>query len=560
MDVTLTIYDSLAELATMPAPGESADSPEVQEKKVPLHLEVELYEYKSRYAMLDHHLEYARQVVQHAVQAASFVRMIDVMDSGFLRMETELKAEREANPKTLEKMNAIRKELEELTERQRAVVKMPKPADKVSDVYTESQQSTRSHLEKLLASRLERSAQLSKNLDPHLIGFRALLNYQNGLRQLYQTLNEHDRWVTQSNQKVQSTQDQIKQMFSSWPGDELEQRKYHNHESMVVFDVDEQVVVDELDVLMDEMEKEFAHVQTKKQGFEETKELIKVALLGATVHSKQLRMELEWFAESLTNRIQQLETGIRTRSLQLLALEKRAAWEKEIEVARSWFKDFAKAVILFAREQSRWKSHHKRSDDDDNISLRSVKTTASRIQVDRLGLSVIEFEDQVEVFETESRPNVDRAWSELCSALAIIARSIPDEFQNRQNALGRDFEEIRKQVSMSSVIVSQRRSLEEMAFRLESLEHLDGLKDELNEVKFNGNHGNGNGNIYNNGYGNGQGNGNGKVAPTHLAVPDSKNVQYGTDTVSTKTKGMPFWTIPIAFFNTEICFLSMRGC
>ncbi|KAG0067997.1 actinin alpha 2 [Linnemannia elongata] len=535
MDVTLTIYDSLAELATMPAPGESADSPEVQAKKVPLHLEVELYEYKSRYAMLDHHLEYARQVVEHAVQTASFVRMIDVMDSGFLRMETELKAEREANPKTLEKMNAIRQELADLTERQRAVVKMPKPADKVSEVYTESQLSTRAHLEKVLASRLERSAQLSKNLDPHLIGFQALLTYQNGLRQLYQTLNEHDRWVTQSNQKVQSTHDQIKQMFSSWPGDELEQRKYHNHESMVVFDVDEQVVVDELDVLMDEMEKEFAHVQTKKQGFEQTKENIKVALLGATVHSKQLRMELEWFAENLTGRIQQLETGIRTRSLQLLALEKRAAWEKEIEVARSWFKDFAKAVILFAREQSRWKSKHKRSGDDDNMSLRSVKTTASRIQVDRLGLSVIEFEDQVEVFETESRPNVDRAWSELCSALAIIARSIPDEFQNRQNALGRDFEDIRKQVSMSAVIVTQRRSLEEMAFRLESLEHLDGLKDELKEeTKFsgNGNHGNGNGNVY--AYGNGQG--KGKVAPTHLAVPDSKDGKYGSETVSTKTK------------------------
>ncbi|KAG0271382.1 actinin alpha 2 [Linnemannia exigua] len=533
MDVTLTIYDSLAELATMAAPGETVD-PEAPEKKVPLHLEVELYEYKSRYAMLDHHLEYARQVVEHSVQTASFVRMIDVMDSGFLRMETELKAEREANPKTLEKMNAIRKELAELTERQRAVVKMPKPADKVSDVYTESQQSTRSHLEKVLSARLERSAQLSKNLDPHLIGFQALLSYQNGLRQLYQTLNEHDRWVTQSNQKIQSTQEQIKQMFSSWPGDELEQRKYHNHESMVVFDVDEQVVVDELDVLMDEMEKEFAHVQTKKQGFEETKEHIKVALLGATVHSKQLRMELEWFSENLTGRIQQLETGIRTRSLQLLALEKRAAWEKEIEVARSWFKDFAKAVILFAREQSRWKSKHKHA--DDNISLRSVKTTASRIQVDRLGLSVIEFEDQVEVFETESRPRVDRSWSELCSALAIIARSVPDEFQNRQNALGRDFEDIRKQVSLSAVIVTQRRSLEDMAFRLESLEHLDGLKDELkDDVQP---HGVGYGHGYGNGKGNNgnYGNGHPHVAPTHLAVPETKNGRIGADGVLVKTK------------------------
>ncbi|KAF9924499.1 actinin alpha 2 [Linnemannia zychae] len=529
MDVTLTIYNTLAELATMPAPGETIE-PEAIEKKAPLHLEVELYEFKNRYAMMEYHLEYAREVVDHAIEMVSFIRLIDVMDSGFLRMETELRAEQEANPKTLEKMNAIRKELEDLTDRKRTVVKMPKPADKVSDVYTITQQNTRSNLEKVLTVRLEHSAQLSKGLDPYLISFRALLSYQNGLRQLYQKLNEHDRWVTQSHQKVQSTHDQIKQMFSSWPGDELEQRKYHNHDAMVVFDVDEQVVVDELDVLMDEMEKEFAYVQDNKRGFEETKEQIKVALLGATVHSKQLRMELEWFGENLTNRIQQLETAIRTRSLQLMALEKRALWEKEIEAARSWFKDFAKAVILFAREQSRWKAKHKHA--DDAMSLRSVKTTASRIQVDRLGLSVIEFEDQVEVFETESRPLVDRAWSELCSALAIISRSIPDEFQNRQNALARDFEEIRKQVSLSAVIVSQRRSLEEMATRLEGLEHLDGVKDELKKDDKRSNaheHVNGNGNGY---HGHG-------VPPQpqqqqYIAVPDSKNGRIGSETVVVK--------------------------
>ncbi|KAF9195171.1 Alpha-actinin-1 [Haplosporangium sp. Z 767] len=471
LDVALAIYDSIKELATIPAPGETEPA---EPKKIPLHLEVELHEFKNQYSLLDHHLEYASQMTVHSAEASSFVRKIDAMDSGFLRLATEFKAEKEANPKSIEKLNAIRVELEDLTEEQRTIVKMPKLADKIADVYTTSQVSGRADLERVLKMRLERSGELNKALDPLITEFKALLAYQDGLRKLSQELSEHDRWVNRSGQVVQSTHDQIKQMFTSWPGDEFEQRKGNAHEAMVVFDVHEQVVVDDLDVLMAEMDKEFAHVQDQKKGYMQTKVKVEEALLGATVHSKQLQLELEWFVDHLANKIQKLEADIRMRSLQLQALEKRAVWEKEIEVSRSWFKDFAKAVILFAREQSKWKSNHREL--DDASSMRSFRTTASRMQVDRLGLSVIEFEEQVEIFETESRPRVDKAWSELCSALAFIARSIPDEFQRRQTALGREFEEIRKQVGYSAHIVTQRRSLEDVAFRLEEIE---GYKHEL---------------------------------------------------------------------------------
>ncbi|KAG0366547.1 actinin alpha 2 [Gamsiella multidivaricata] len=479
-DVTLTIYGSLAELATTPAPGESPDN--AAEKKIPLHLEVELYEFKNQYNLLDLHLEYARQVVDHAGLVIEHVRKIDSMDSGFLRMATELKAEKEADRITLEKLDAIRTELEELTEEVRVVTKMPRPADKIADAYQNSgssQPRIRVELERALKQRLEKSRELSRALDPLLIEFKALLAYQDGLRKLTEELNEHDRWVTRSGQKVQLMQDQIRQMFKSWPGDELEQLKAAQHnaeESMVVFDVDEQVVVDELDVLIVEMDREFAYVQHQKQGYQQSKQKVELALCGATAHSKQLQMELEWYVDNLARKIQQLETDIRTKSLQLQALEKRAVWEKEIEVARSWFKDFAKAVILFAREQVKWRANHREF--DDAASMRSVRTTASRMQIDRLGLSVIEFEDQVEIFETESRPRVDKAWSELCSALVFIARSIPDEFQRRQTALWKEFEEIRKQVTYSAQIVTQRKSLEEVALKLEELEGLKGENGE----------------------------------------------------------------------------------
>ncbi|KAF9173537.1 Alpha-actinin-1 [Mortierella sp. AD010] len=468
-DVTVTIYSSLAELAVVAAPGET----EPVEKKVPLHLEVELNEFKSRYNILDLHMEYACQVIGNASQMINLVRKIDSMDSGFLRMAKELSAEQEANPITLEKLDAIRDELKDLTEEAQAVAKLPKPADKVADIYSTSEhQPSGATIEKILRVRLDASSKLNNGLDPLLIAFKALLAYQDGLRKLSGELDGHDKWITRSGQKVQSVHDQIKQMFSSWPGDVLEQMKYHQSEAMVVFDVHEQVLVDDLDVLMAEMDKEFAHVQAQKQGFFESKRKIEVALQNSTVHSKQLKTELEWFADSLTRRIQQLEADIRTRTLQLQALEKRAVWEREIEVSRSWFKDFAKAVILFAREQTKWRSNHKEF--DDAASMRSVRTTASRLVIDRLGLSVIEFEEQVEIFETESRPRVDKAWSELCSALVFISRSIPEEFQFRQDSLGRDFEEIRKQVLYSAQIVTQRRSLEEVALRLEEIEGYKG--------------------------------------------------------------------------------------
>ncbi|GJJ69657.1 hypothetical protein EMPS_02005 [Entomortierella parvispora] len=470
-DVSLAIYQSMTELATVAAPGETT----TEEKKIPLHLEVELYEFKNQYSLLDLHLAHIQDIAGHGASVGSFLRKVDVMDTGFLRMATELKAEKEATLKTLEKLEAIRAELEDLTTESRTLLKVPKAVDRVNDLYTSLQQQTRLDLEKMFTLRLSHSRELSVGLNPLLLEFKALLAYQTGLRQLAEEMNEHERWISKSAQRVQSVQDQIKQMFSSWPGDELEQRRAQAHDTMVVFDVDEQVEVDDLDVLMADMDKEFAHVQAQKPAFQKTRESIEIALENATAHSKQLQLELEWIVDNLATKIQRLETDIRTKSLQLQALERRAIWEKEIEVARSWFKDFAKAVILFAREQSKWKANHHR-DFDDAASIRSYRTTASRMVIDRLGLSVMEFEDQVEVFETESRPRVDKAWSELCSALVFIARSVPEEFQRRQTALAHEFDEIRKQVTYSSHIVTQRKSLEDVAFRLEEL---DGYKEEL---------------------------------------------------------------------------------
>ncbi|KFH70178.1 hypothetical protein MVEG_04980 [Podila verticillata NRRL 6337] len=481
-DVTLTIYNSLAELAVVPAPGSSStstseDDATASKNTVPLHLEVELYEFKNQYALLENHLEYCRQITEFAARAASYFRKVDAMDSGFIRMATELKGEKEASQKTLEKLRAIRVEFEELSEDRAAILKgQYKPTDKVSDVYGPSHQSNRADIDKLLKARFDKSLELNKALDPLLLVFETLFAYQNGLRALYQELSEHDKWICMSASKVQSVHEQIKQMFKSWPGDELErQKEAQGEEAMVLFDVDEQIMVDELDVLMAEMDKEFTHVQQKKLTFAQTKDKIELALEQATAHSKQLQAELEWYIDNLTGKIQGLETDIRTRALQLQSLEKRAIWEKEIEVARSWFKDFARAVILFAREQQRWQANHQK-EMDDAASMRSFRTTASRIQLSQLGNSIVEFEQLVEKFEHESRPRVNKAWADLCNSLVYISRSIPDEFLRRQTGLGREFEEIRRQVGYSAHVVTQRKSLEDVAFRLEEL---DAYKEEL---------------------------------------------------------------------------------
>ncbi|KAF9425695.1 actinin alpha 2 [Podila epigama] len=494
-DVTLTIYGSLAELAGMPVPGStptvSEDDTAGVQKSVPLHLEVELYEFKNQYVLLERHHEYCSQVVELATQTASYFRKVDAMDSGFVRMTTELKAEKEASQKTLEKLKAIRVEFEVLSEERANISKelLSKPSDKVSDVYGAIHQANRVNLEQLLKTRFDRSFELNMSLDPLLLVFEALLAYQNGLRGLQQELKEHEKWINMSSWKVQSVHDQIKQMFSSWPGDELErQKEIQGEEDMVFFDVDEQIMVDDLDVLIAEMDKEFAHVQKSKQGFVETKQKVELALEQATAHSKQLQAELEWHVDNLTGKIQGIETEIKTRSLQLQALEKRAMWEKEIEVSRSWFKDFAKAVLLFAKEQAIWQANHQK-ELDDGASMRSFRTTASRLHLTQLGNSVIEFEEMVETFERESRPRVNKAWTELCNSLVYISRSIPDEFLRRQTGLGREFEEIRRQVGYSAQVVTQRKSLEDVAFRLEEL---DAYRDELEKTSGmtkNGRHG-----------------------------------------------------------------------
>ncbi|KAG0333724.1 actinin alpha 2 [Podila humilis] len=480
-DVAVTIYASLAELALVPVPGEplpSEDEGAESQASVPLHLEVELYEFKNMYTVLDSHLEYCSQVTDQAACIASYTRKVDAMDSGFIRMATELKSEKEASAKTLEKLKAIRVEFEELSEERAALLKgqQTKPSEKLSDIYGTSHQSRRANIEKLLKARFDKSTELNQALGPLLLIFEALFAYQNGLRALYQELADHDKWISMSQGKVQSVHDQVKQMFKSWPGDELErQKEAQGEEDMVLFDVDEQIMVDDLDVLMAEMDKEFTHVQQKKLLFSQTKDKIELALEQATAHSKQLQAELEWYVDNLSEKIQGLEADIRTRALQLQSLEKRAVWEKEIEVARSWFKDFAKAVILFAREQARWQANHLK-EMDDGASMRSYRTTASRMELNKLGSSIIEFEELVEQFEEESRPKVNKAWADLCNSLVYISRSIPDEFLRRQTGLGREFEEIRRQVGYSAHVVTQRKSLEDVAFRLEEL---DAYKEEL---------------------------------------------------------------------------------
>jgi len=469
-DVTLTIFTSLSELATTASPGKT----DAKEKKVPAHLEVELHEFKERYIRLECHLDYTRKAIGHAIQTIEYIRRIDAMDNGFLRLAAEFKAEKEANHKALERLDTVRVELEELTAALPGMVQVPTPAEKVLAAYPVDHQPDQVGLEKLLTAKLERSRQLSLALDPLLEEFRALLAYQDGLRKLSAELKTHDDWIAQSNRKVQITHDQIKQMFKSWPMDEHEQMRYREQEMMVVFDVDEEILVDDLGVLMEDMDNELAHVAVKKLGYLESKKKVYLALESATVHSKQLQMELEWHVDNIARKIEQLVTDIKDKTRRLQTLEKRAIWEKEIEMARSWFRDFAKAVIIFAREQVKWRSNHREF--DDTASLRSVRTTASRIVIDRLGASVIEFEEQVENFETESRPRVDKAWSELCSSLVFIARSIPDDFQRRHLALFSEFEAIREQVLYSAQIVTQRKSLEQVALRLEEMGGMEDLE------------------------------------------------------------------------------------
>ncbi|KAF9975380.1 hypothetical protein BGZ73_000988 [Actinomortierella ambigua] len=482
-DVALAIYSSLAELALVPTPGTVEDSSKQQ--VVPLHLEVEQYEFKNRFVVLDQHLNHLTNSAEHAGRLAEFLRRYDSMDDGLRRMSSELQAEREAEHVTIKRLEAIRKEIKSLEEEGSAMVKgLPKPSDKVSDTYAPMFQSSKSSLESIVRWRSSVSRGLDDKLDALFESFMALLKYQDRLRGLREELNVYEQWIGHSNLKVRSVHDQIRQMFSTWPDYALEQQKAaaQGEKPMVIFDVDESVVVDELDVLLADMEQEGKLVRAKKVEFQATKARVDGALQEATIHSKDLQHELEWQMKSIDTKFRDLETDIRSKFLQLQALERRAGWEKEIEGARTWFKEFARRVLEFANEQARWKAENKEEDISDAASVRTYKTyrthrtvherDAARRFIDQLGMAIVGFEAEVELFERQARPKVDRAWNEFCAALALIGRDTPEEFYQRQENLGNEFEDLRAKIGYSAQVVTQRKTLEDMADRLDELEQL----------------------------------------------------------------------------------------
>ncbi|KAG0264888.1 actinin alpha 2 [Actinomortierella ambigua] len=483
-DVALAIYSSLADLALVPTPGTDED-PSSTQQAVPLHLEVEQYEFKNRFVVLDQHLSHVINTAEHAGRLADFLRRYDFMDDGLRRMSSELQAEREAEHVTIKRLEAIRKEVKSLEEEGSTMVKsMPRPSDKVSETYAPMLQSCKSSLESIVHWRALASRGLDQKLDALFEAFMALLQYQDRLRSLQEELNAYEQWIGRSTLKVRSVHEQIRQMFSSWPDYALEQQKAaaHGDKPMVVFDVDESVVVDELDVLLADMEQEGKLVRAKKIEFQATKARVDGTLQQATIHSKDLQHGLEWQMKNIDTKFRDLETEIRSKFLQLQSLERRAGWEKEIEGARTWFKEFARRVLEFANDQARWKAENKEEDISDAASIRTYKTyrthrtiherDTARRYIDQLGMAIIGFEAEVELFESQARPKVDRAWNEFCAALALIGRDTPEEFYQRQENLGNDFEDLRAKIGYSAQVVTQRKTLEDMADRLEELEQL----------------------------------------------------------------------------------------
>ncbi|KAG0237410.1 actinin alpha 2 [Actinomortierella wolfii] len=493
-DVALAIYSSLAELALVPTPGTDEDPS--TPKQVPLHLEVEQYEFKNSFVVLEQHLAHAANTAEHAGRLAEFLRRYDSMDDGLRRMASELQAEREAERVTIKRLEAIRKEIRDLEKEGATIVKVPKPSDKVADTYTPLAQSSKSSLESIVRWRSAISQTLNDKLDSLFEAFMELLKYQDRLRGLREELGAYEQWINRSNQKVRSVHDQIRQMFSTWPDYALEQQKAaQGDKPMVVFDVDESVVVDELDVLLADMEQEGKLVRSKKVEFQATKARVDGALQQATIHSKDLQHELEWQMKNIDTKFRDLETEIRSKHLQLQALERRAGWEKEIEGARTWFKEFARRVLDFANDQARWKAENREEDISDAASIRTFKTyrthrttqerDAARRYIDQLGNAIMGFEAEVELFESQARPKVDRAWNEFCAALALIGRDTPEEFYQRQENLGNEFEDLRAKIGYSAQVVTQRKTLEDMADRLDELEQL-GVDLQKSSASFKG--------------------------------------------------------------------------
>ncbi|KAG0204199.1 actinin alpha 2 [Mortierella sp. GBA30] len=455
MDVALATYSSLAALARA-SDTNSANT----EDAVPAHLEEELASLKNQYRLLDAHLSDASKLAEHAMDIALYLERIEDMDSRLRSVATELKADSEASTDTIKRALTVRTELDRLLEKAADIIACsPEPSNEIQGSLLKALQAYKTDVGSVLKLRLDRTAELNKLLDPLLVQYQELLDYQNGLRALAEELGSHQQWVDKSKESMQSASHRVRGLYASWPGEEtkLEELQSQNY---VIRDLAE------LDGLKADLGQEIADVESRKHDFETLNRTIEKALQSATSHSKHLQLDLERTLESIEDGIQGLEADMRHRSYQLDCLAKRSTWERELDSAHAWCREFDRALAEFSNQQAQWQVPQ------GDISAESSMPVHADLQqlMQQLDASISGFESRLKLFETQTKPAVDQAWNEMCASIVFVDRAVPEDFQERQTYLEKECRMLRSKMAYSAEVVKQRKALEDITALLEELE------------------------------------------------------------------------------------------
>ncbi|KAF9201530.1 Spectrin beta chain, non-erythrocytic 5 [Haplosporangium sp. Z 27] len=454
-DTALKVFSSLKELAESSVPTvDSEGNHLVSQRPMPDHLENELAVFKNQYDLLDLQLGFANQLAEHAHQVASYLEKNNAVDIKLGAVAVELKADSEATAETIEKATTTQAEFEDLSKEFKSVISnSPRPSELVESTSSQAQKEYQLDLEKTLKSRLDHSSELSEALNPLLEEYQDLLRYQDSLRSLIKDLEAHGQWLQPSNEKVKLASDRIQALLAPWSEEVPSHVASQQRDSSA-----SQTRLNELTQLKSELALESAHVESMEGEFQSIKQNSNKALETATSHSKHLQRELEGSLGSMENKIQEHKANMRNKSHQLECLEKQFAWEQELEKAQEWCSDFDAALTDFTQQKAQW-----------NFDSAESKTLGHA----DLDSSIVEFENQLEAFENQTKPLVQQSWTKFCGSLVLIDKSIPEKFEARQASLDKESQLLRSKIAYSVDVVKQRKALEDMNTRFTELERLE---------------------------------------------------------------------------------------
>ncbi|KAG0003283.1 hypothetical protein BGZ65_001863, partial [Modicella reniformis] len=456
-DDALNTYSSLKELILTP----NKDSKDDSEKSIPAHLEKELSAFKAQYDHLDHQLDYACQLADHAHQVALYLEKNDTIDIKLGAVAVELKCEMEATQEAIDQAETIRADVQTLSKELEQIMSSgPRSSD--DDTQSASNPMQNEYptlLESLLKKRFDHTSELSEGLSPLLEDYKELLQYQDGLRTLAKDLETHGEWLQPSNDKVCQAGDRLQDLFSSWPTESSTPEASQSSPDSVTMKKQS----DELNNLQSVLNQEAAHVENKEQEFEALKNNITEALQKATIHSKQLQFGLEKSLDSIEDKVQELKTDMRHKSQQLECLEKQLAWEQELEGAKTLCRDLDNDIAQFTTQQAMWKM----------TGSSNVDSAEAQQQLEQfMDRAVADFEARLKSFEDQQKPKVDQAWAKVCGAVSVIEKSMPADFETRNDGLGEACQELRTRMAYTADVVKQRKALENMNARIRELEGL----------------------------------------------------------------------------------------